>query len=181
MTTLTHLSLAEMEQGLDEIRRSPQDEGTVSLIVRRPSIDARELLEEGELTAAEGLAGDNWRTRKPGPPPPADSQLTLMNVRVASLLAQDDDRRVLAGDQLFVDLDLSEGNVPAGTRLALGSAVIEITTTPHNGCKKFAERFGPDAMRFVNSPVGKEMHLRGIYARVVQEGTVRAGETIRKI
>lgn len=155
------------------------------LIVRRPAVDAREVLEEGELNADEGLAGDTWRMRSSsrsgdGRAHP-DMQLNVMSARAAALVAQSDDRWALAGDQLFVDLDLSAANLPAGTRLAVGEAVIEVTAQPHTGCRKFVDRFGLDAMKFVNSPVGRELNLRGINAKVVQAGIVRVGDTVRKI
>jgi MOSC domain-containing protein YiiM len=108
-------------------------------------------------------------------------QLNLINARLIALLAQDKARWPLAGDQLYVDLDLSEENLPPGTRLTIGAAVIEVTDQPHTGCKKFAARFGADAVKFVNSPEGKALHLRGINAKVVQGGTIRAGDTVRKI
>jgi MOSC domain-containing protein YiiM len=104
-----------------------------------------------------------------------------MNARVIALIAQDEDRWPLAGDQLFVDLDLSKTNLPAGTRLALGSAVIEVTAEPHTGCRKFVDRFGLDAMQFVNSEAGRRLQLRGINAKVVQGGTIRVGDLVRKI
>ncbi len=110
-----------------------------------------------------------------------DMQLNLMNTRVIALVAQDEARWSLAGDQLYVDLDLSKENLPAGTQLALGSAVIEVTDQPHTGCQKFVSRFGADAMKFVNSPVGKELCLRGINARVVHPGTIRAGDVVKKL
>jgi len=182
-----HLSTEAIEAGLDEIRQAPGDLGVVELIVRRPAVDEREMLEEGVLDERVGLVGDTWigrhsgRTEDGSPHP--DMQLNVMNARVIRLLADSPDRErwALAGDQLYLDLDLSEANLPAGTRLALGSAVIEITDQPHTGCHKFSSRFGVDALRFVNSPIGRELHLRGINARVVEGGTVRAGDTVRKL
>jgi hypothetical protein len=185
MGDLKHLTLETLEARLDEIRQSPKDEGVLELIVRRPETDAREVLEEGVLDLAEGLLGDTWKIRgstrtKDGSPHP-DMQLNLMNSRVIALLAQRKDRWALAGDQLFVDLDLSDANLPPGTRLALGSAVIEVTDQPHTGCHKFQARFGRDAGKFVNSAVGKELHLRGINARVVQPGVIRVGDVVSKV
>lgn len=181
-----HLTTDELEAGLDDLRRSPSDDGRLDLIVRRPEIDAREILGVGELTLEQGLAGDTWdqrpsrRTHDGGPHP--EMQLNLINARLSSLVAgADDDRRALAGDQLHVDLDLSETNLPPGTRLVIGDAVIEITAQPHTGCAKFAARFGKEALRFVNVGVGKEMRLRGINAKVVTPGTIRVGDSIRKL
>jgi MOSC domain-containing protein YiiM len=108
-------------------------------------------------------------------------QLNIINSRVAALVAQDKERWQLAGDQLYLDMDLSEANLPAGTRLSLGSAVIEVTPPPHLGCQKFVARFGREAMKFVNSPIGKELHLRGVNARVIQGGIIRVGDVARKI
>jgi hypothetical protein len=185
MATVKHLTIEELEAGLEMIRQSPADEGRLELIVRRPQIDAREILEEGALDLAEGLVGDTWRTR--GSSRPADGsshpdmQLNIMNARMIALVAQDKARWQLAGDQLFIDMDLSAENLPTGTRLALGSAVIEVTDQPHNGCKKFVARFGLDAMKFVNSAVGKQLHLRGINAKVVQGGTIRVGDIAKKL
>jgi len=153
--------------------------------VRRPQTDEREVLEEGELNLLEGLAGDSWRMRGSSRTPDGSShpemQLNIMNARVAALVAQDDERWQLAGDQLYLDMDLSAENLPAGTRLAIGSAVIEVSAQPHTGCKKFVARFGLDAMKFVNSSVGRELHLRGINARVVQPGVIRVGDAVRKV
>ena len=182
---MRQLTMQELEAGLDEICQSPQDEGVLELIVRRPQTDERQSLEEGILDLAEGLVGDNWRARgssrtADGAAHP-DQQITLMNARVIALLAQDKARWPLAGDQLFVDLDLSAENLPPGTRLALGSAVIEVTNVPHTGCNKFAARFGADALRFVNSALGRQLHLRGINARVVQAGAIRTGDKARKM
>src|SRR3954465_4314006 len=180
MQTVTHLTTQELEAGLDEIARSPKNDGGLEMIVRRPQVGAREILDEGQLDVVDGLSGDSWKLRSSkrtadGSPHP-DMQLNLMNSRVVALVSQDRSRWHLAGDQLFVDFDLSEANVPAGTRLAIGAAVIEVTAQPHTGCRKFVERFGEAAVTFVNSPVGKALHLRGINARVVQPGTIRVGD-----
>jgi hypothetical protein len=185
MINVKHLTMEELEAGLDEIRQSPRDEGVLALIVRRPQIEAREVLEGGELDLATGLVGDSWISRgssrtADGSSHP-DMQLNIMNARVIALVAQDKDRWQLAGDQLFIDMDLSAENVPPGTQLALGSAVIEVTAQPHTGCKKFVARFGVDAMKFVNSPVGKQLQLRGINARVVQPGMIRVGDVVKKL
>jgi len=174
---MDYVSAALLESGLDEIRQSPSEEGRVELIVRRPARDEREVLQEVTLDCAKGLIGDNWANGSAHP----DTQLTLMNARLALLVAGQADRRQLAGDQLYVDLDLSEKNIPSGTRLELGSAVIEVTSPPHLGCNKFAARFGPDARRFVNSPVGRQLRLRGVNARIIVSGTVCVGDTIQKV
>jgi MOSC domain len=180
-----HLTRAELEAGLAEIRSAPKDEGVLQLIVRRPRTEEREVLEEGQLHPVEGLVGDNWISR--GSSRTADGsahphmQLNIMNARVAALVAQAEDRWQLAGDQLYVDMDLSAENLPPGTRLSIGSAIIEVTPPPHTGCKKFVSRFGLEAMKFVNSPVGRELNLRGINAKVVQPGTIRVGQVVKKI
>jgi len=185
MATVRHLTAAELEAGLEEIRRAPKEEGVLELIVRRPQVDEREILDEGTLSLEEGLVGDSWRargsTRTPDGAPHPDMQLNIMNTRSIALIAQVPERWQLAGDQLFIDLDLSEQNLPPGTRLSMGSAVIEVTDQPHTGCQKFVARFGLDAMKFVNSEVGKALHLRGINARVVQPGTIRTGDQVKKI
>lgn len=178
-----HLTLDEMESQLDYIRQSPSDNGVLEMIVCRPDVDQRQMLFEAKVDPEQGLLGDSWLTRGDyrGGPANTDSQINIMNSRVISLLAQDRERWQLAGDQLYVDFDLSDENLPVGSQLTIGSAVLEVTAEPHTGCKKFAQRFGPDATKFVNSPEGKRLHLRGINARVVQGGTVRTGDTIRKL
>lgn len=185
MEPLTHLSLAELEAGLGIIRQSPQDNGLLKLIVRRPKVDEREIVNEAELNLEEGLVGDTWKARGSKATPDGsaniNAQITLMNMRAIALLAQDESRWALAGDQLFVDFDLSEANIPAGTRIAIGSAILEVSATPHTGCAKFSERFGKDALKFVNSPDGKQLHLRGVNARVVQAGEIQVGNVVRKV
>jgi hypothetical protein len=185
MSDIKHLSVEELEAGLENIRQAPKDDGKLELIVRRPREEERETLKEGFLDLQVGLAGDNWKTRgstrtADGSAHP-DMQLNIMNARVIALLSPDRDRWQLAGDQLYIDMDLSDANLPPGTRLALGEAIIEVTEQSHNGCKKFSARFGVDAMKFVNSPEGKQLHLRGINARVVQSGKIRAGDMARKL
>lgn len=174
---MKHLTTEEIGAKLQFVIESPKDDGVLELIVRRPKTNEREELETGELDVEKGLVGDDWITRDGN----HETQITIMNSRIAELLAQDKDRRKLAGDQLFIDLDLTDENLPIGTKLEIGSAVLETTAVPHNGCKKFVERFGLDAMKFVNSPVGKKYHLRGIYAKVIKSGTIRQGDTVKKI
>ena len=185
MDGVRHLTMKELEKGLDEVRDSPENEGILEMIVRRPAIGQREVLSEGELHPAEGLVGDNWKSRGSSRTPDGsadpDMQLNVMNARCAALVAQDNNRWQLAGDQLYVDLDLSEDNLPPGTRLSLGAAVIQVSEQPHTGCGKFVSRFGADAMKFVNSRLGKRFRLRGLNARVIQPGTVRAGDVVRKV
>jgi len=178
-----HLSTDELEPGLDEIRRAPADEGVVELIVRRPAVDEREVVEEAELDVDEGLVGDSWsaRGRSGGRPANLDAQLTLTGVRAVAFAAGTRDRWALAGDQLVVDLDLSGENLPPGTRLAVGGAVIEVTPEPHTGCKKFAARFGLETLQAFNSPEGRALNLRGINTRVVEGGKVRVGDPVRKL
>jgi hypothetical protein len=185
ISEIKHLTMDELEAGLDEIRQAPKDEGVLLLIVRRPQIEEREVLEKGELHPSEGLVGDCWKTR--GSSSTADGsanpemQVNIMNARVIALVAQDKNRWQLAGDQLYLDMDLSAENLPAGTQLAIGTAVIEVTPPPHLGCRKFVSRFGLDAMKFVNSAVGRELHLRGINARVIQHGMIRVGNVAKKL
>jgi MOSC domain-containing protein YiiM len=174
---MEHATLDDLQSGLDHVRSSPADRGTLELIVRRPAEDLREVLHEGELDAEVGLVGDRWHL---GTSPTNDAQLTVINSRVAQLVARSRDRWALAGDQLYVDLDLSVENLPAGTRLTIGEAVIEVTAVPHTGCAKFSARFGSDAVKLVNKGEGRELRLRGMNARVVTSGTVRVGDRVTK-
>ena len=174
---MKHLTTEEIEANLAQVLESPTDNGTLDLICRRPKEDEREVLETGKLDIENGLVGDDWLKRDGN----YETQLTIMNSRIVDLIAQDKERWKLAGDQLFIDLNLSDENLPHGTKLSIGTAILEITPQPHNGCKKFVERFGLDAMKFVNSPIGKQFHLRGIYAKVIKSGTIRQGELVKKV
>lgn len=182
---LQHVELTGLEESLDHMREAPADGGTVELIVRRPAEDEREVLTEAYLDAHDGLEGDTWRARgsrhTPDGGPNPEAQLTLMNARAAAAIAGERERWALAGDQIYVDLDISRANLPPGSRVQIGSAVIEFSEAPHTGCAKFSARFGNDALRFVNSPTGRELRLRGANCRVVKAGTVRAGDAIRKL
>jgi hypothetical protein len=171
-----HLDPAALEAGLEHLRAAPREEGVVELLVRRPAENERESLEEARLDVEGGLVGDGWRVRSGR----RDLQVTLMGARAAQLVAGRRERWPLAGDQLFVDLSLSVRDLPPGTRLSVGQALIEITAEPHRGCGKFAARFGVEALKFVNSPVGRELNLRGVNARVVRGGSVRRGDAIRR-
>lgn len=172
------MTVTAFDAGLDEVRQSPTAEGRVELVVRRPATDEREVLAEGLLDVDLGLVGDKWSAKKRRN---RQAQLTLMNARAAALVAGTPDRVPLAGDQLFVDLDLSEENLPAGSRLAVGEAIVEISPMPHLGCKKFAARYGEEARAFVNSPLGCALRLRGVNAFVVAAGAVRPGDAIVKL
>jgi MOSC domain-containing protein YiiM len=175
---MSHRSAEELAAGLDEVSRSPVGVGTLELIVRRPAVEQREVVDTAELDLELGLVGDNWSTRNPNGGDP-DRQLTLINARAVALVAAEPDRWPLAGDQLYVDLHLGGAELPPGTKLAIGdTAVIEVSTAPHTGCAKFSARFGVDALRVVNSPAGRALNLRGINARVVTPGTIRRGDKV---
>jgi MOSC domain-containing protein YiiM len=182
---LQFAELTRLEESLDHIRAAPVDGGTVVLIAKRPAVDERKVVTEARLTIEEGLEGDTWRvrgsSRTPDGGPNPEAQLTLMNARLALAIADDRERWPLAGDQLYVDLDLSRANLPPGSKVQIGSAVIEFSEPPHTGCAKFSSRFGVDALKFVNSPLGRELRLRGANCRVVVAGTVRTGDTIKKL
>jgi MOSC domain-containing protein YiiM len=178
-----YVAAEELEAVLAHIQGSPTSEGTVELVARRPAEGEREVLEEASLDVDFGLVGDDWhaRTILRGQRHDPRIQLTLMNSRTIALLAGDRARWALAGDQLYVDLDLSNENLPPGARLEVGTAVIEISDVPHTGCAKFTARFGSEATRFVNGRAGRPLRLRGVNARVVTNGVVRPGDSIRKL
>ena len=185
MAEVKHLAMEALTAGLDNIRQSPRSMGVLELIVRRPQTETREVLDVGELDLVEGLVGDNWQQRGSsqtvdGSAHP-DMQLTVTNARLMALVAQEKQHWPLAGDQLYIDFDLSVDNVPPGTRLSLGAAVIQITEPPHTGCKKFAARFGLDALKFISSLEGKQLQLRGINAKVIHPGAIRVGDVVKKL
>jgi hypothetical protein len=171
---------------LARVRAAPAGEGPLELIVNRPRPAARELLESAEVDLVRGIVGDRWGSRVKGETPDDehfDDQVTIMSSRAAALLTASDDHEqwARAGDQLFVDLDLSEANLPAGTRLAIGEVVVEVTPEPHLGCGKFIRRFGTDALKLANSAEGRALRLRGLHARVIEPGTISVGDTVRKL
>jgi len=182
---MVHRSAVELEAGLDDLRAAPKERGRLELIARRPQNTVREVLDVAVLDRRGGLVGDNWLARgsrlTPDGRADAAKQLTLMNARATALVAGPRDRWALAGDQLYVDFDLSEANIGPGTELAIGPVLIEISDLPHLGCAKFATRFGIDALRFVNSPAGRSLRLRGVNARIVRPGTIRTGDPVRKV
>jgi MOSC domain-containing protein YiiM len=171
-------STARLQAGIDEVRRAPKDGGPVEMIVCRPDVEARQVLDEATIDERDGLLGDNWKVK--GTPNP-EAKVTVMNARAAALVAGEKERWAEAGDQLYVDLDLSGANLPPGTRLQVGEALLEVSEKPHTGCKKFEARFGKEAMRFVNSPEGRELNLRGINTCVVRGGLVRVGDKMSKV
>ena len=185
METLQHLTRTELDAGMDHILQSPREQGVLDMIVRRPAEDERDEVQTAVLDLDLGLVGDNWKIRGSKHTPDGsanpEAQITLMNSRAIALIAQTQDRWSLAGDQLYVDFDLSEENLPVGSRLAIGSAVVEISAKPHTGCVKFSNRFGVDAHKFVNSKAGSPLRLRGVNTRVVRGGEIRIGDVVRKV
>ena len=177
---MEHLSRERLEAGLDHVRESPRDHGRLVLVVRRPEIGERDLPREAVLDLVTGVVGDNWLIRGSSSTPDGsahpDKQVTVINARLAELVAGGTERMALAGDQLFLDLDISVDNLPAGSLLAVGEAVLRVSEAPHTGCAKFIERFGTEAVRFVNSRIGRRLRLRGMNARIVVPGTVRLGD-----
>jgi hypothetical protein len=182
---MTLRTTPDLDAQLPHVQAAPADHGRVELIVRRPAVDQRELLTEAVLDPAVGLVGDGWlargsRSTDDGSADP-DTQLTLISVRVLESFEPDRSRWPLAGDQIYVDLDLSVEHLPAGSRLAIGEAVIEVSEAPHTGCAKFSARFGSDALRWINSPTGRAHRMRGLNARVITAGTIRPGDEIRRV
>lgn len=179
------ITLEDIAQNLTELGASPQDNGIVELIVCRPNQGEREILQSAELDTVEGLIGDNWKARgsrhtEDGLAHP-QMQIAIMNSRTIQAIAQDKSRWSLAGDQLYLDIDITEENMPVGQKFAIGTAILEITEFPHTGCGKFTERFGSAATRFVNSKEGRKQRQRGVNARVLQSGTIRVGDTVKKV
>jgi MOSC domain-containing protein YiiM len=185
MNDAAYRTLEQLHAGLDHIRASPADHGKLEMIVIRPVTNERRVLERCEISAAGGVHGDSWANDcwmklDDGRPDP-QVQICMMNARVIDLIAGSRDRWALAGDNLFVDFDMTCDNLQPGDRLSIGPAMVEISEQPHNGCKKFVSRYGKDALSFVNSPQGKQMRLRGIYAKVIEPGTIRVGDMMKKL
>ena len=184
MNSESQPAIDELQAGLDHIRQSPVDRGSLRMIVQRPDVDQRKVVAEGTLDVAAGLVGDSWHargsTRTPDGGPNPDAQVTIINARLIALIARTEDRWPLAGDQLVIDIDMSTDNLPPGARISIGSAVIEISEEPHTGCSKFAQRFGHDALRFISTPTGQGLRLRGVNTRVIQSGPIRIGDTATK-
>lgn len=167
------------------VRGAPRTAGRLELIVRRPAVDQREVLATAVLDPTVGLVGDGWFERgssrtSDGRANP-ESQVTLINTRVLRAIEPDEARWPLAGDQLYVDFDLGQEALPAGSEIAVGSAVLVVSEQPHTGCAKFSARFGSDALRWINSPVGRALRMRGMNTRVIGGGTVRTGDTVRRV
>ncbi len=185
MENVKFLSEEELESGIDFIKQSPDNEGLLKMIVCRPRKDKREILKEGEITLTEGLVGDSWKSRvlarNEDWMEQIERQITIMNSRAITLIAASEDRWPLAGDQLYVDLNLDINNLPAGSRLSIGEVILEVTDKPHLGCRKFAKRYGMEAMKFVNSDMGKNLHLRGINAKVIRGGKIATGDIVKKL
>jgi hypothetical protein len=182
---MVEATLPELESHLIDVQAAPRDNGRLELIVRRPAVDTREVLAEAALDPGSGLVGDSWAARgsrvtADGSANPAD-QITMISVRVLRAFEPNPARWPLAGDQLYVDLDLRVESLPAGAQLAIGSAIIEVSEPPHTGCAKFSARFGSDALRWINSPVGRLHRMRGLNARVVTGGTIHTGDAIRRL
>lgn len=176
---LDPFALEHLMSGLEHVREAPKDGGVLEMIVARPAVDERVMLAQAELDVEKGVVADRWSR---GSKPSITSQVTVMNVRATQLVAGEDRSRwALAGDQLYVDFDLSTENIPPGTRLSIGEAIIEVSDQPHLGCEKFAARYGRAARVLVNSPEGIALNLRGINTRVVKSGIVRVGDTVKKV
>jgi hypothetical protein len=177
-----HVTFDKLQEGLAEISQAPKNHGNIELLVIRPVQYERKVVNEITMHPITGCEGDIWHSKKtsstPDGKPNPERQVTLINSRVLALLEGAKDTWPKAGDQVYVDMDLSKENLPAGTDLSLGSAIIRVSAQPHNGCKKFAERYGIDATRFVNSSLGKAKSLRGINCYIVKEGIVKMGDTV---
>ncbi len=180
-----HLDKQELAAGLPEILKSPKDRGPIESITVRPASEQRRTVNSVAISLAGGVEGDHWaqgcwKSTDAGKPHP-DVQICMMNSRCIDLIAGDKDNWAPAGDNLFIDMDLTPENLPPGTRIAMGTAILEITDTAHKGCAKFIERYGRDACVFVNVGDGDRYKLRGIYGRVVQDGVLSVGDLATKV
>jgi MOSC domain-containing protein YiiM len=179
---LEHLTIEQIEADMPDVFASPKNRGELEAIVVRPESEKRESREAVYLSPEGGVDGDRWASSKAqdgGPEPRA--QVSLMNARLLKMIARDEKRMPLAGDNLVVDLDLSEANLPVGQKLTVGEVLMEVTDLPHTGCSKFAERFGTDALRYINAAERRSLRLRGLFTRVLEAGTVRVGDIAEKV
>ena len=180
-----HLTTEQLDAGFAHILRAPSTNGALKMIVRRPGVDQREVVAEAELDLDEGLVGDDWKARGSALTPDGganpDAQITIINARLLALLARTEERWRLSGDQLVIDLDMSVDNLPPGARLSIGEAVIEITAKEHTGCAKFAARYGSDALRFISTPEGRDLRLRGVNTRIVKSGRIKADDLVSRL
>ena len=175
----------ELLESLPYILSAPADEGQVRAIVIRPAAGQRRMLDRVDVSARGGLEGDHWAegcwlSTEDGAPHP-DVQVCIMSARCIEAIAGPEANWAAAGDNLFIDMDLSPENLPPGTRVAIGTVELILTAEPHNGCQSFIDRYGRDACVFVNTGPGKANRLRGIYGRVTRDGTIRRGDVMRKI
>ncbi len=170
-----HRGESELEAALRALPAAPRDAGRLALIVRRHEGGARETPPRVRLSLEEGVPGDGWSRRPPRDP---EAQLAVMRRDVAELIANGQPL-TLFGDNLFVELDLSAANLPFGTRLRVGMALVEMTPKPHNGCIKFKGRFGRDALRFVQAKETRDQNFRGVYWKVIEAGDAQVGDAIR--
>jgi MOSC domain-containing protein YiiM len=170
-----HLSLDALEDGLAALPPPPRDRGRVTLIVRRRADGVRETPARVELTRERGVPGDRWQRLQPDAP---QMQLAVMQQDLAELIANGQPLS-LFGDNLFVDLDLSAANLPFGSQIRVGSAIVEMTPEPHDGCHKFAGRFGNDALRFVATKATRAENRRGVYWTTIEAGEVAVGDELR--
>lgn len=172
-----HLSMEQIEKAWAGLPAPPRDSGRLALIVARPADGVRDELASARVTPGSGVPGDRWQRATPDVP---RMQLAVMRRDIAELLANGQPISH-AGDNLFVDFDLSSESLPTGSKLRVGDAVFEVTPEPHDGCHKFQARFGAAALRFISARDKRDDHLRGVYWMVIQAGTIRVGDTIERL
>lgn len=179
LTAPRHLTTVELENGLPAVLESPREVGQLVAIVVRPATDQRRVVASARVSPDGGVDGDRWVHESPDD---TSGQVSLMNARFLHQIAGHEDAVPLAGDNLIVDFDLSEENLPAGSQLAIGAnAVFEVNAAPHTGCGKLQQRYGADVRKFMNDTRGTQLHLRGRYGHVVRGGIIAVGDTVRKV
>ena len=189
---MSAVSQDSLKKGLDKPinynQSSPRDNGVVKLLVIRPETHVRTLPNAVVVSVEQGVVGDKWEAEctiklENGKSNP-DLQIAIINTKVIKEIAQSDfdmDRLALAGDNIYADLNLCEENMPVGQQIQIGNTLLEVTPFPHFGCKKFSERYSVEDLKVVNSTAGKPQHLRGIYVKVIKNGSISIGESIKKI